>query len=189
MKTFSRSFTIPLSSIESHNVPEVPSHTKTDSETALFHLKNMLTMRRMEIKSDMLYKQQHIQGFLHLYDGQEAIASGMQRALEYEDPLISAYRIHALAYSRGITLHQIFAEMMGKRGASSKAKGGSMHFYHRAHNLFGGSGIVGAQIPVGVGLGFALKYKGNKDNAAFVLYGDGAANQGQLYEAANMAKL
>lgn len=112
----------------------------------------------------------------------------MEAALNFNDPLIGAYRIHCQAYKRGFSVREIIAEMLGKGNGATQGKGGSMHYYKKSTNFYGGNGIVGAQVPVGTGLAFALKYE-NKPNVASIMFGDGAANQGQIFEAANMAKL
>ncbi len=138
---------------------------------------DMAICRRIEINSDMIYKKREIRGFCHLGDGQEAIAIGMEAGMTRKDALITAYRDHNEAYARGISSYQIMAEMMAKSTGSSKGKGGSMHYYHSENNFYGGNGIVGAQVPVGTGIAFAQKYKGEK-TFTITKYGDGAANQG-----------
>lgn len=117
---------------------------------------------------------------------QEAVPIGIEAALKKEDAIITAYRCHGYAYTRGGTVKSILAELMGRRDGIAKGKGGSMHMF--APQFYGGNGIVGAQVPVGAGVAFAQKYKGTK-NVTVALYGDGASNQGQVFEAFNMAKL
>ena len=141
-----------------HNF-EMPSTTVTTTKEELLRfLKEMYTMRRMEITNDTEYKARNIRGFCHLYDGQEAIATGVQAATTMEDSWITSYRCHCTALLRGCTVEQVFAELFGFSSGSSKGKGGSMHFYNKKHNFYGGQGIVGAQVPVGAGLAFAAKY-------------------------------
>jgi pyruvate dehydrogenase E1 component alpha subunit len=163
-----------------------PTETTTTPEELLEYYKTMTLYRRVEYAADDLYKQKQIRGFCHLYIGQEAVALGMHEGSTYEDCLITAYREHCQALSRGNNVHELLAEMMGKFTGSTNGKGGSMHFYNKKNNFYGGHGIVGAQIPMGTGLAFALKYK-KKQNACFTMYGDGSTNQGQLLEASNMA--
>lgn len=166
-----------------------PSQTVTATkEELLAYYSSMVQVRRMEIVADTLYKQRLIRGFCHLYDGQEAVAVGMNAALDPQDYLITAYRGHGWSLLRGDSLFGIFSELMGKRSGSARGKGGSMHMYWPGRNYFGGNGIVGAQVPLGAGLAFTSKY--SKQNLVSVaIYGDGAANQGQIFEAANMAAL
>lgn len=180
-------------SFETHNLETGPSEESTWSKEELLEtFELMYTMRRMEITCDNEYKARNIRGFCHLYDGQEAVATGIQLALDKEDSWVTSYRCHVLSLMRGGSVSEVLGELFGKAGGVTKGKGGSMHMYSKEHNFFGGHGIVGAQVPVGTGLAFANKYKakpGEPMNVAVAAYGDGAANQGQIWEAANMANL
>ena len=140
----------------------------------------------MEMAADRLYKEKKIRGFCHLSTGQEAVATGIEHAITKEDDVITAYRCHGYALMRGATVRSIIGELLGRRQGIAYGKGGSMHMF--AKSFYGGNGIVGAQVPVGAGLAFAHKYTGRK-GASVILYGDGASNQGQVFEAFNMAKL
>ncbi|EJD53299.1 mitochondrial pyruvate dehydrogenase E1 component beta subunit [Auricularia subglabra TFB-10046 SS5] len=146
----------------------------------------MHAMRRMEMAADAMYKAKLIRGFCHLAIGQEAVSVGLEGAISPEDLVITAYRCHPFAVLRGGSIKGVLAELLGRQDGMSHGKGGSMHIF--TPTFFGGNGIVGAQVPVGAGLAFAQKYLGKK-TASFVLYGDGASNQGQVFEAFNMAKL
>ena len=148
----------------------------------------MLRIRRFEEKAAQMYAQQKIRGFLHLYIGQEAIAAAVDSACEESDPIITAYRDHGLALTRGVTMNEGMAELYGKVTGCTKGKGGSMHFFNVAGRFYGGHGIVGGQIPLGAGLGFAEKYKGSK-NVSLTFLGDGAIKQGSWHETLNMAAL
>ncbi|KAG5991097.1 alpha subunit of pyruvate dehydrogenase [Claviceps lovelessii] len=140
----------------------------------------------MEMAADRLYKEKKIRGFCHLSTGQEAVAVGIEHAITKADDIITAYRCHGFALMRGGTVRSIIGELLGRREGIAYGKGGSMHMFSKG--FYGGNGIVGAQVPVGAGLAFAHKYKDSK-TASIILYGDGASNQGQVFEAFNMAKL
>ena len=157
-------------------------------DTVLDMYRNMLLQRRFEERSAQMYGRQKIAGFLHLYIGQEAVSTGAVWAVDDEDPIITAYRDHGLGLARGMDPGACMAELFGKEGGSSNGKGGSMHFFDASKHFYGGHGIVGGQIPVGVGLGFAMKYKG-KPNCSLTFFGDGAINQGAFHEAMNLAAL
>ena len=140
----------------------------------------------MEMAADRLYKEKKIRGFCHLSTGQEAVAVGIEHAIQKSDHVITAYRCHGFALMRGGSVRSIIGELLGRREGIAFGKGGSMHMF--APGFYGGNGIVGAQVPVGAGIAFANQYQ-NKDNVTLALYGDGASNQGQVFEAFNMAKL
>ncbi len=166
--------------------------TKRKSETSktqmLAYYREMLLMRRFEEKAGQLYGMGLIAGFCHLYIGQEAVVVGVQAALEEGDQIITGYRDHAHMLACGMDPNGVMAELTGREGGYSRGKGGSMHMFSREKNFYGGHGIVGAQVSIGTGLGFANWYKDNgKISVAY--FGDGAANQGQVYESFNMAKL
>ncbi|MBB4954684.1 pyruvate dehydrogenase E1 component alpha subunit [Agrobacterium vitis] len=150
--------------------------------------REMLLIRRFEEKAGQLYGMGFIGGFCHLYIGQEAVVVGMQLALKEGDQVITGYRDHGHMLACGMSARGVMAELTGRRGGLSKGKGGSMHMFSKEKNFYGGHGIVGAQVSLGTGLAFANKYRGN-DNVSLAYFGDGAANQGQVYESFNMARL
>jgi pyruvate dehydrogenase E1 component alpha subunit len=157
-------------------------------EQELRALRDMLLIRRFEEKAGQLYGMGAIGGFCHLYIGQEAVVVGMQMALKQGDQVITGYRDHGHMLACGMEANGVMAELTGRRGGYSKGKGGSMHMFSMEKNFFGGHGIVGAQVSLGTGLAFANRYRGN-DNVSLAYFGDGASNQGQVYESFNMAEL
>lgn len=159
---------------------------KYSKATYLTWYETMLRIRRFEEATLQAYGQQKIRGFCHVYIGQEAIAAGLVSAIKQEDPIVTAYRQHGIALSRGLSANSCMAELFGKETGCVKGKGGSMHFFSKEHYYFGGNGIVGAQIPIGTGIGFAEKYK-ETGGLCVTMFGDGAARQGALYESFNMA--
>ncbi len=150
--------------------------------------RDMLLIRRFEEKAGQLYGMKLIGGFCHLYIGQEAVVVGMQAALTEGDQVITAYRDHGHMLACGLNPDAVMAELTGRSGGYSKGKGGSMHMFSREKSFFGGHGIVGAQVSLGTGLGFSNHYREN-GKVCLTYFGDGAANQGQVYESFNMAQL
>ncbi len=161
---------------------------KADKDQILKYYRDMLLIRRFEEKAGQLYGMGKIAGFCHLYIGQEAVVTGVQACLKDGDQVITGYRDHGHMLSCGMDPKGVMAELTGRSGGLSKGKGGSMHMFSKEKNFFGGHGIVGAQVPIGTGLGFANKYRGN-DHVSIAYFGDGASNQGQVYESFNMASL
>ena len=162
-----------------------PEFTRDQELSAL---RDMLLIRRFEEKAGQLYGMGAIGGFCHLYIGQEAVVVGMQMALKPGDQVITGYRDHGHMLACGMDAKGVMAELTGRRGGYSKGKGGSMHMFSIEKNFFGGHGIVGAQVSLGTGLAFANRYRGN-DFVSIAYFGDGASNQGQVYESFNMAEL
>jgi pyruvate dehydrogenase E1 component alpha subunit len=163
----------------------VPEFSKDQELTAY---REMLLIRRFEEKAGQMYGMGLIGGFCHLYIGQEAVVVGMQMAIKAGDAVITGYRDHGHMLACGMDPKGVMAELTGRRGGYSKGKGGSMHMFSLEKGFFGGHGIVGAQVPLGTGLAFAAKYRGT-DNVSLTYFGDGATNQGQVYESFNMAEL
>jgi pyruvate dehydrogenase E1 component alpha subunit len=163
----------------------VPEFSKEQDVAAY---RRMLLIRRFEEKAGQLYGMGLIGGFCHLYIGQEAVVVGLQMAIKDGDEVITGYRDHGHMLACGMDPRGVMAELTGRRGGYSKGKGGSMHMFSLEKGFFGGHGIVGAQVPLGTGLAFANKYRGN-NHISLTYFGDGAANQGQVYESFNMAKL
>ena len=166
-----------------------PSAPAADERAALLeYYRQMLLIRRFEERAGQLYGMGLIGGFCHLYIGQEAIAVGMQAIKRDGDQVITAYRAHGHMLVCGVDPKAVMAELTGRAAGVSKGKGGSMHMFETSADFYGGHGIVGAQVSLGTGLGLANAYRAN-GKVAFVYFGDGAANQGQVYESFNMAEL
>src|SRR6201989_137432 len=166
----------------------MPEAAKSNSESLkkLYH--DMLLIRRFEERAGQLYGMGLIGGFCHLYIGQEAVVVGVRGAAKQADQQVTAYRDHGHMLAQGVDPKAVMAELTGRSTGLSRGKGGSMHMFSAEKKFYGGHGIVGAQVPLGTGLAFANKYRGN-DNVCLTYFGDGAANQGQVYEAFNMAEL
>jgi len=169
--------------LEGHELGDTFTVTRAE---ALKYFSEMTLIRRMEQVAAKLYTEKIIRGFCHLYSGQEACGVGMNSALRDGDSIITAYRCHGWTWLRGRSAESILTELTGRKSGCTKGKGGSMHMY--GNEFYGGNGIVGAQVPVGAGVALAHQYRGN-GNVCFALYGDGAANQGQLFETFNMAAI
>ncbi|HEY0234406.1 MAG TPA: pyruvate dehydrogenase (acetyl-transferring) E1 component subunit alpha, partial [Afipia sp.] len=165
-----------------------PNNLKFTKDEEFAALRAMLLIRRFEEKAGQLYGMGAIGGFCHLYIGQEAVVVGVQLSLKQGDQIITSYRDHGHMIAAGMDPKGVMSELTGRRSGYSHGKGGSMHMFSKEKNFFGGHGIVGAQVPLGTGLAFANRYRGN-DNVSVAYFGDGAANQGQVYESFNMAEL
>jgi pyruvate dehydrogenase E1 component alpha subunit len=167
---------------------KAPEKSNVSKEELLKFYREMLLIRRFEEKAGQLYGMGLIGGFCHLYIGQEAVVVGLEACTKEGDKRITSYRDHGHMLACGMDPKGVMAELTGRSGGYSHGKGGSMHMFSREKHFYGGHGIVGAQVPLGAGLAFADKYKGN-DNVTFTYFGDGASNQGQVYETYNMAEL
>src|SRR5690348_13148634 len=165
-----------------------PGDNSVSPDQLKTYYRDMLLIRRFEERAGQLYGMGLIGGFCHLYIGQEAVVVGMQSTIRKGDTIVTSYRDHGHMLAAGMDPKGVMAELTGRSGGYSKGKGGSMHMFSREKNFFGGHGIVGAQVPIGTGLAFAHKYNGNNE-VSLTYLGDGAANQGQVYESMNMAAL
>jgi len=164
------------------------SNLSATKDELLNYYRDMLLIRRFEEKAGQLYGMGHIGGFCHLYIGQEAVIVGMEAVKQVGDQTITGYRDHGHMLACGMDPKGVMAELTGREGGYSKGKGGSMHMFSKEAEFYGGHGIVGAQIPLGVGLAFANRYR-EEPKVSLTYFGDGAANQGQVFEAMNMAQL
>ena len=170
------------------NRPAEPQRFAASNDDLLAFYREMLLIRRFEERAGQMYGMGLIGGFCHLYIGQEAVVTGVQSALAKTDSVITGYRDHGHMLAAGIDPKIVMAELTGRAAGISHGKGGSMHMFSVEHGFYGGHGIVAAQVPLGTGLGFAHKYK-NDGGLAVTYFGDGASNQGQVYESFNMAEL
>jgi pyruvate dehydrogenase E1 component alpha subunit len=177
--------TTPPATGNGKSAPQIATFSK-EQELEALHM--MLLIRRFEEKAGQLYGMGAIGGFCHLYIGQEAVVVGMQMTLKPGDQVITGYRDHGHMLACGMDPRGVMAELTGRRHGYSKGKGGSMHMFSTEKHFYGGHGIVGAQVSLGTGLAFANRYREN-DNVSLAYFGDGAANQGQVYESFNMAEL
>ncbi len=177
-----------MSNILSFPTPITKSLLGLSRETLLKWYDEMLLIRRFEEKCAQLYGMGKIGGFCHLYNGQEAVATGSIGAITPDDYVITAYRDHGLAISRGLEPRRILAELLGKHTGTTKGKGGSMHLFDREKNFLGGHAIVGGHIPLATGAAFAIKYRGEK-HVCLCFLGDGATNIGEFHESLNLAAL
>lgn len=177
-----------MASVKEKNKKETSSVDNFPKETYMFWYESMKLMRKFEEKAGQLYGQQKIKGFCHLYIGQEACAAGAISALKKGDKYITTYRDHAHPIALGTDPGAVMAELFGKSTGVSGGKGGSMHMFDKERGFLGGHGIVGGQIPLGVGIAFADQYKGN-DNLCVTYMGDGAVRQGAFHEALNLAMM
>jgi pyruvate dehydrogenase E1 component alpha subunit len=174
--------------VEPSKPPRAGAPAVWTREDELYAYHEMLKIRRFEEKAGQLYGMGLIGGFCHLYIGQEAVVIGMQMAIEKGDQVITGYRDHGHMLACGMDPKGVMAELTGRRGGYSKGKGGSMHMFSVEKNFYGGHGIVGAQSSIGTGIAFANRYREN-GRVCLTYFGDGAANQGQVYESFNMAEL
>jgi pyruvate dehydrogenase E1 component alpha subunit len=167
---------------------KAPEKSNVSKDELLKYYREMLLIRRFEEKAGQLYGMGLIGGFCHLYIGQEAVVVGLEACTKPDDKRLTSYRDHGHMLACGMSANGVMAELTGREGGYSKGKGGSMHMFSKEKHFYGGHGIVGAQVPLGAGLALSDWYKGN-DNVTFTYFGDGAANQGQVYETYNMAEL
>ncbi|MCO5073751.1 MAG: pyruvate dehydrogenase (acetyl-transferring) E1 component subunit alpha [Rhizobiaceae bacterium] len=170
------------------STPAAPKPSEFSKEEELRAYRDMLLIRRFEEKAGQLYGMGFIGGFCHLYIGQEAVVTGLKMALIDGDEMITAYRDHGHMLAMDMEPRGVMAELTGRAGGYSKGKGGSMHMFSKEKKFYGGHGIVGAQVSLGTGLAFANRYREN-NNVSLTFFGDGASNQGQVYESFNMASL